>query len=291
MIFGVNLPNYSSLGNREAMIVIAERAEALGYSSLWTSDHILVPKSRPEPFGNVLESFTTLSYLAACTEHIRLGTGILVLPQRNPLLVAKQAATIQHLSGGRLTLGVGVGYIEQEFGYLRADFGSRGRLADEYIPAMRELFESDAPEFHGEHVSYTDALFSPRPKVPIPIVVGGNSEGALKRAAKLGDGWYGLRLSPESARAAIVTTDDVGHKENFAVSLRVQTRVGGTVDGAEPGDTLHGDVSEIIKQVNRYAAVGVRHLVIEPFSSNLQDFLEQLERFAEEIAPAVAVAS
>ena len=291
MIFGVNLPNYSSLGNREAMIAIAERAEAFGYSSLWTNDHILVPKDRPEPFGNVLESFTTLSYIAARTERIRLGTGILVLPQRNPVLVAKQAATIQHLSGGRLTLGVGVGYIEQEYGFLRADFGSRGRLADEYIPAMRELFESDAPAFRSEHVSYADALFSPRPKVPIPIVVGGNSRGALKRAAKLGDGWYGLRLSPESARAAVATMDELGHKEDFAVSLRVQSRVGGTVDGAEAGDTLHGDVGEIIKQVNRYAAAGVQHLVIEPFSSNLQDFLEQLERFSKEIAPGVPEAS
>jgi probable F420-dependent oxidoreductase len=285
MIFGVNLPNYSSLGNRDAMVAIAERAEALGYSSLWTSDHILVPKSRPEPFGNVLESFTTLSYLAACTEHIRLGTGILVLPMRNPLLAAKQAATIQHLSGGRLTLGVGVGYIEQEYGYLRADFGSRGRLADEYIAAMRELFESDAPEFHGEHVSYSDALFTPRPKVPIPIVVGGNSRSALKRAARLGDGWYGLRLSPESAREAIATMDELGHKESFAVSLRVQTRVGGIVDDVQPQATLHGEANDIVEQVNRYAAVGVQHLVIEPFASNLPDFLEQLERFAEEIAP------
>jgi probable F420-dependent oxidoreductase len=290
VILGVNLPNYSSLGNREAMIAIAERAEALGYSSLWANDHILVPKSRPEPYGNVLESFTTLSYLAARTEHIRLGTGILVLPQRNPVLVAKQAATIDHLSGGRLTLGVGVGYMEQEYGYLRADFGSRGRLADEYIPAMRELFESDAPDFHGEHVSYTDGLFSPRPKVPIPIVVGGSSPGALNRAAKLGDGWYGLRLSPESAHAAIVTMDELGHRENFAVSLRLQTRVGGTVDDAQPEATLHGDPGEIIEQVNRYAAIGVHHLVIEPFSSKLQDFLEQLERFAREIAPEVATA-
>jgi probable F420-dependent oxidoreductase len=287
MILGVNLPNYSSLGNRDAMIAIAERAEALGYSSLWTSDHILVPKNLPEPFGNLLESFTTLSYLAARTEHIRLGTGILVLPQRNPLLVAKQAATIHHLSGGRLTLGVAVGWMEQEFGYLRTDFRSRGRLADEYIPALRELFESEAPDFHGEDVSYRDALFSPRPNVPIPIVVGGNGGGALKRAAKLGDGWYGLRLSPESARAAIVTIDEHGHKENFAVLLRVQTRVGGTVDGALPDATLHGDAGEIIAQINRYADVGVQHLVVEPFSSNLQDFLEQLELFATEIAPGV----
>jgi probable F420-dependent oxidoreductase len=288
MIFGVNLPNYSSLGNRDAMVAIAKRAEALGYSSLWTSDHILVPKSRPEPFGHVLESLTTLSYLAAGTERIRLGTGILVLPQRNPLLVAKQAATIQHLSGGRLTLGVAVGYMEEEYGYLRADFANRGRLADEYIPALRELFESDTPEFHGEHVSYADALFSPRPKVPVPIVVGGSSEGALKRAAKLGDGWYGLRLSPESARAAIVTLNELGHREIFEMSLRVQTRVGRTVDGDEPRATLHGDADEIIEQVKLYAGAGVHHLVIEPVSNNLDDFLEQLDRFAIEVAPQVA---
>jgi probable F420-dependent oxidoreductase len=286
--FGLNLPNYSSLGIREAIIAIAERAEDLGYSSLWTSDHILVPKNLPEPYGNLLESFTTLSYLAARTEHIRLCTGILVLPQRNPLLVAKQAATIHHLSGGRLTLGVGVGWIKEEYAYLRTDFRGRGRLADEYIPALRELFESDAPDFHGEHVSYTDALFSPRPKVPIPIVVGGSSPAALKRAAKLGDGWHGLRLSPESARAAIMTMDELGHKDDFAVSLRLQTRVGGTVDDAEPGAILHGDAGAIMEQINRYADVGIRHLVIEPVSSNLQDFLEQLERFAEEIAPAFA---
>jgi len=285
MIFGLNLPNYSRLGNRDSMIAIAERAEALGYSSLWTSDHILVPKNRPEPFGNVLESFTTLAYLAARTERIRLGTGILVLPQRNPLLVAKQAATVNHLSGGRLTLGVAVGYIEEEYAYLGADFANRGRLADEYIAALRELFESDAPDFHGEHVSFTDALFSPRPRVPIPIVVGGSSPGALKRAAQLGDGWYGLRLSPESAGAAIVTMADLGHRENFALSLRVQTRVGGTIADAEPEATLHGDVGAIVEQVNRYGAAGVQHLVIEPVSNDLQDFLDQIERFAKEVMP------
>jgi probable F420-dependent oxidoreductase len=285
MIFGLNLPNYSSLGNREAMIAIAERAEALGYSSLWTSDHILVPKNRPEPFGNVLESFTTLAYLAARTERIRLGTGILVLPQRNPVLVAKQAATVNDLSGGRLTLGVAVGYIEEEYGYLGADFANRGRLADEYIAALRELFESDAPDFHGEHVSFTDALFSPRPTVPIPIVVGGSSPAALTRAAKLGDGWYGLRLSPETAGAAIVTMHELGHRENFALSLRVQTRVGGTIADVEPNATLHGDSGAIVEQVNRYADAGVHHLVIEPFSNDLRDLLDQLERFAEEVMP------
>src|SRR5437879_8668898 len=120
MIVGVNLPNYSRLGNRDSVVAIAQAAEALGYASLWTNDHVLLPTSPSEPFGNVLESLTTLSYLAASTDRIQLGTGILILPQRDPLPVAKQAATINHLSGGRLALAVGVGYIKQEYAYLHA---------------------------------------------------------------------------------------------------------------------------------------------------------------------------
>jgi probable F420-dependent oxidoreductase len=280
MIFGLNLPNYSTLGNRDSMIAIAERAEELGYSSLWTNDHILIPANLPEPFGNVLETFTTLSYLAGRTENIRLATGILVLPQRDPLLVAKQAATIHHLSGGRFTLGLGVGWIAQEYSFLRTDFGTRGQLADEYIAAIRVLFESDHPEFHGKHINFSDALFSPRPDVPLPIVVGGNSRAALRRAATLGDGWYGLRLSPEAAGIAIATMNQIGHKSDFALSVRVQTRVGGTVDNSDPATTLHGDAEGIVEQVSRYRDVGVQMLVIEPFSGNLTDFLEQMRLFA-----------
>jgi probable F420-dependent oxidoreductase len=281
----LNLPNYSRLGSRESMVRIASTAEELGYSSLWTSDHVLIPTNLPEPFGNLLESFTTLSYLAARTETIRLATGILVLPQRDPLLVAKQAATIHHLSGGRLTLGIGVGWIAQEYSYLRTDFGTRGQLADEYIAEIRVLYESDHPAFHGEHINFSDALFSPRPNVPIPIVVGGSSEAALRRAAILGDGWYGLRLSPDAAGDAIGKMNQIGHKHNFAVSLRVQTRIGGTVDDADPATTLHGNADAIVEQVRRYIHAGVQQLVIEPFSSNLTDFLEQMRLFAHEVAP------
>lgn len=285
MIFGLNLPNYSSLGNRESMIAIAQRAEELGYSSLWTSDHILIPANRPEPFGNVLETFTTLSFLAARTETIRLGTGILVLPQRDPLLASKQAATIHHLSAGRFMVGIGVGYIAEEYSFLRADFGRRGQLADEYIQAMRVLFESDHPEYHGQHINFSQVLFSPRPTPPPPIVVGGSSTAALKRAATLGDGWYGLRLSPEAALAAIEEMNQIGHKPDFTLSLRVQTRVGGSVENADPATTLDGDPDSIVKRLRRYHEVGIEHLVIEPFASSLSDFRNQMTRFAHEIAP------
>jgi probable F420-dependent oxidoreductase len=284
MLFGLNLPNYSSLGHRDAMIAIAERAEALGYSSLWTSDHILLPTTLPDPYGNLLESFTTLSYLAARTEHIRLATGILVLPQRDPLLVAKQAATIHHLSGGRLTLGVGVGWIEKEYGYLRRDFRTRGRLADEYIHAIRALFEEGTPEFHGAHVEYADVLFSPKPSVPLRIVVGGGAPRALKRAATLGDGWHGIYQSPEQVREAIATIEDIGRKDTFEISMRTTTRVGETVQDADGGTGLQGDTAAIVEEIQRYAAAGVQHLVIEPISSDLDDFIDQMTRFARDVA-------
>jgi probable F420-dependent oxidoreductase len=285
MRFGLNLPNYSNLGHHDAMVAIAGRAEALGYSSLWTSDHILLPTTLRDPYGNLLESLTTLSYLAARTEHIRLATGILVLPQRDPLLLAKQAATIHHLSGGRLTLGIGVGWIEKEYGFLRADFRTRGRRADEYIPAIRTLFEDDTPAFHGAHVDYADVLFSPKPSVPLRIVVGGSSPAALRRAAALGDGWHGIHRSPEQVRAAIATIDAIGRKDTFEISMRTITRVGETVRDADPGTGLQGDTAAIVEEIQRYAAAGVEHLVIEPISNDLNDFIDQITRFARDVAP------
>ena len=288
MLIGVNLPNYSRLGKRDSVVDIAQAAEALGYASLWTNDHVLLPTSRLEPFGNVLESLTTLSHLAASTSRIRLGTGILVLPQRDPVLVAKQAATISHLSGGRLALAVGVGYIKEEYAFLRADFRNRGYLADEYIAAMRELFESETPEFHGPHINYADVLFAPRPSPRIPILVGGDSPAALKRAASLGDGWYGLWRSPGQVRESIAQIDAFGRPPQFEVSVRVLTRVGGQVPDGDPETTLQGDADGIRHRIQAYGEAGVDRLVIEPVSRDLDDFLRQLGRFAEDITPYIA---
>jgi probable F420-dependent oxidoreductase len=285
MRFGLNLPNYSTLGYRDAMVAIAETADALGYASLWTSDHILLPTTLPDPYGNLLESFTTLSYLAARTERIQLATGVLVLPQRDPLLAAKQAATVHHLSGGRLTLGIGVGWIEKEYGYLRTDFHTRGDLADEYIPAMRASFDADEPDFHGAHIDYSDVLFSPKPSVPLRIVVGGTSRAALKRAATLGDGWHGLYQSPEQARTAVAAISELGRKDTFEISMRTLTRVGDAVLDSKPGTALQGDTAAIVTQIQRYAAAGVQHLVIEPVASDLDDFIEQISSFARDVAP------
>src|ERR1700709_1906748 len=150
-----NLPNYGGLGSREPVLSIAQAAESLGYESVWTTDHVLVPNSLPPGFfGNLLESLVTLTFIAARTERIRIGTGVLVLPQRDPILVAKQLATLQHLSGGRLSAAVAVGYVEQEYRFLRADFHHRGIVLDEYLPAVRELLEADQPRFDGAGITF-----------------------------------------------------------------------------------------------------------------------------------------
>jgi probable F420-dependent oxidoreductase len=286
MRVGLNLPNYGDLGTRDAMIAIADTAEELGYASLWTTDHVLLPTRLPEPYGRLLESLTTLSYLAARTERIGLATSVLVLPQRDPLLVAKQAATLHHLSGGRLTLGVGVGWVEEEYRYLRADFRRRGRLADEYIAAVRELFDADEPHFTGPSIAYHDVLFSPKPESPLPIVVGGASKAALVRAATLGDGWHGIRQTAEQVRTVAETLRSQPLRPGFGISLRTFIRINGEVD-AEPGTALSGDIASVIDGARAYAAAGVDHLVLEPVSDDPADFLDQLGIFAREALPSL----
>ena len=174
--------------------------------------------SEPEPFGHLLESLTTLTWVAAHTRTIGLATGILVLPQRDPLLVAKQAATLHHLSDGRLRLGVAAGWIELEYAFLRADFRDRGAIETEYIGALRALFEQARPEFHGDHVEFADALFSPRPATPLPIVVGGVGPAALRRAAAPRDGWHGLWRTPAEVRAAR-TVLNTAARHPFGISV------------------------------------------------------------------------
>jgi len=279
MRVGVNLPNYGPLGSREAVTMIAERAEALGYSSLWTSDHILLPTSEPEPFGNLLESLTTLTWIAAHTRTIRLGTGILVLPQRDPLLVAKQAATLHHLSGGRLTLGVATGWVEAEYAFLRADFRHRGVIEDEYIGALRALFEEDRPEFHGRHIAFADALFSPRPATPLRIVVGGDGTAALHRAATLGDGWHGLWRSPAQVRAARAVFATATRRP-FTISIRTKAHTGSPLSGPDAESALHGDDAAVRARAAEFSAAGVDELVVEPQTTTLDGFLDELSHLA-----------
>jgi probable F420-dependent oxidoreductase len=187
---------------------LAVRAEESGYRSWWVGDHVVLPDPRvPEspmaPDDPILDPLVHLSYVAALTERMELGTGILILPQRNPLVLAKQAASLDVLSGGRLLLGVAPGYLEPELAAFGVTPAERRGRTDEYLDAMRQLWSEPAPEFHGQYVDFANVVAYPRPVRPDGprIVIGGQSPAAYRRAVGRGHGWIGSGSGPADLRA------------------------------------------------------------------------------------------
>jgi probable F420-dependent oxidoreductase len=184
-------------------------AEELGYDSLWTGEHVVVPDPREppspmEPVDPILDPVVALAFLAARTSRIRLATGIIVLPQRNPLVLAKQLASLDSVSAGRLIFGMGVGYLEPEMAAIGVPMERRGARAVEYLAAMRALWEQERPAFDGEFVQFAGVNAHPRPaQKPLPVVMAGHSPAAHRRAAQHGDGWYGFFLRLEETAAQL----------------------------------------------------------------------------------------
>jgi probable F420-dependent oxidoreductase len=191
---GVILPNYGGDATPDAVRRVAEAAEELGFDSVWATEHIIVGPEAAETYGRVYDPLVTLGWIAGWTERIRLGTSIVLLPLRNPIHLAKEVATLQELCGGRFTLGVGMGWHEDEFRFLGVQFRGRGRRADEAIRVLRALWRGDR-DFEGEFWSFRNATFEPVPSTQPEIWVGGSSERAIRRALDLGDVWHPSRGS------------------------------------------------------------------------------------------------
>src|SRR5213082_2951554 len=213
MEFGFSLPGRGPLAGAETILKLATKAESLRFSSLFVTDHVVLPASMARstyPYSTTgqlpggaaqdyLEPLVTMGWLAHVTSRIRLGTSVLVVPYRNPILVAKMLATIDRLSGGRVILGAGVGWLREEFEALAAPaFEARGAVTDEYLRLMRAAWTSDPVRFEGTYyrVSAVHALPKPAQKTGIPIWIGGHTDAALKRAGTLGDGWHPIGLRP-----------------------------------------------------------------------------------------------
>jgi probable F420-dependent oxidoreductase len=295
MQFGVILPNFSRLGTREANVQIAQEAEALGYDSIWTTDHVMVPHENPEPYGHVLESIVMLSYLAPLTSRVKLGTSIIVLPQREPVLAAKQLATLDDLSGGRLIVGLGIGWNQKEYGFLGASFHNRGRRMDEYIRVLKELWTSAEPAFDGEFVKFGDCFFSPRSPQPggPPILIGGFSEAAFRRAATLGDGWHATAPSVEDFATGMRRVRELAQGRPMTGSLRIRVTFDRTLPSRTSGSGyrsahLDGSADEIAEKLRAYQQAGVDTLVAHFGVDDLSSFVEDMRRFASEIRPRFA---
>ncbi len=294
MRFGIALPNYRPVGTRATLTEIAQQAEALGYDSIWATDVVMQTRSpEDERFAYALEAITTVAFLAGVTTRIQLGISVLVLPQRNPIVVAKEVATLDHLSDGRIVLGVGVGYHEMQFRWLGADFHRRGQRLDEYIQAMRELWTATEPRFEGQYVAFSDAVFLPRPVQPQgpPIVIGGSSPAVLRRVARLADGWHPVGLTPAQYAEGMTQIRAIANGRPIEGSLRIRTVVDRKLDVKMGGDSavqvsLDGAPAEIRARIEEYQAAGVDHLVASFESDDLPTILEDMRRFAADVCPA-----
>ena len=307
MKFGVCLPNFpfGVKPSRDAISGIAQAAERLNYDSVWLSDHVLVPKDKPR-YGHLYEVLTTMAYVAGMTQRIYLGTSVLVLPQRDAILAAKQIATLDDLSGGRVIIGVGVGWIEGEYNNLGADFHRRGRHLNEAMQVMKTLWQNDDPQYEGEFYNFKDVLFNPKPAQAggPPLWVGGSSDAAIRRIATLGDGWHAddspldqlravtaqvQRLTAENGRSVEISLRRTVDLRPAAAEagLLAQPTTGGGVDqaGRWPGGTagaLTGSLSEVKDFIKQTAEIGVSHFVFQFEHNTQEEHLAQIELFAKE---------
>jgi probable F420-dependent oxidoreductase len=191
---GVILPNYGKGSSPDDIRRVAEAAEELEFDSVWATEHIIVGPEAVDPYGRVYDPLVTLSWIAGWTERIGLGTSIVLVPLHNPIHLAKEVATLQELSGGRFTLGVGMGWHKDEFDFMGVEFKGRGRRADEAIRLMRALWNGER-DFEGQYWSFHNATSEPHPSPQAEIWVGGSSERAIRRALELGDAWHPSRGS------------------------------------------------------------------------------------------------
>jgi len=250
----------------------ARRAEDAGFESLWIGDHVALPVDAPDPADEArLELVVCLAHLAALTSRVRLATGVAVLPLRHPVLLAKQLASIDVLSRGRLIVGIGVGYVEAELAALGTSVAERGARTDEYLAAMRVLWDEPTPTFAGRYVSFSGVMERPRPRQRPhpPVVCGGHSPASLHRAVRQAQGWYGWELSPE--RTA----------ESLAALRRVAERDGRPAELGELEITITPPPDFDEDMARRYADLGVHRLVLQTQTSEGSAVDELIDRASD----------
>jgi len=278
MELGVQGLNAKAVLGPDHTVRLARLAEELGYTSWWVGEHVVLPSPRtPEsPMAStdpILDPLAHLAFVAAVTTRIQLGTGIVVLPQRNPVVLAKQVASLDVLSGGRFMLGVGAGYLEPELAAVGVDLATRGSRTDEYLDAMASLWHDAAPAFHGRHVSFENVDAHPRPK-NVRIVVGGHSRAAFRRAVSRGHGWFGN-----------------GGPDDLAKHLGGLAQAANEVDRPPHLGRLEINYLQLnpvrldAAAVARYAELGVDRLVVYPLPLEEPDDVARFLEYHAELVP------
>jgi probable F420-dependent oxidoreductase len=314
MHFGFALPGRGPLARPDTLVKLAEKADALRYSSVFVTDHVVIPitydstypySPTGKPAGDwsqgYLEPLALMSFLAGVTSRIMLGTSVLVIPYRNPVVTAKMLATLDVMSKGRVILGIGVGWLREEFEALHSPpFAERGRVTDEYVRLMRECWTREPVEFRGAYyrMAAVSALPKPAQKGGIPIWTGGHTDAALRRAAELADGWHPIghrapaSLYPAEYKEKVAVIHGWAQKagrnpKDITLSFRVPLDLAPRRAKPSGGDRLpfRGAAPDVIQDIRDYQALGVTHFIFDLPPQDLRGQLAIMERFADEVRP------
>ncbi|MGH7863519.1 MAG: LLM class F420-dependent oxidoreductase [Candidatus Binataceae bacterium] len=282
MKLGLMFANSGPFSNPEMLAHLATAAERFGFESIWTVEHVVIPQDYKSPYPysptgkipggedvDIPDPLLPLAYAAAVTRKLKLATGILILPQRHPLYVAKEIATLDRLSNGRVVFGIGSGWLKEEFDSLGLDFHQRGAMTDEAIRALRILWRDDAASFSGKHFKFGPVKMFPKPvqKGGVPIVIGGHSPAAARRAGRLGDGFF----------PALAELDKL--KELFAVMTDEATKAGRDAKTIEL--TCMGRAR--LDSLKQFQDIGIARVVVAPPAFDKDGLTRGLEKIADEV--------
>ena len=275
------------MADPDVLAITAQTVDQTGFHSLWAPEHIVLIRQSTSKYPytkdgrfplpsvqiDLLDPFAALTFAAALTKRVRLGTGVCLVPERNPVVTAKEVASLDKLSGGRFDFGIGVGWLAEEFAAVGVPWERRGQRTREYVHAMKLLWTEDEPEFSGEFCGFPKAVMLPKPvqKPHPPIIVGGTSIPALKRAGEIGDGWYGVEVSVEECREKI---------------LRIKEYA--TAAGRDPDAlsfTIAQDMAAPVEldQLKRYRDIGVEQMIVSSSASDPKEIKGSIESLADKV--------
>ena len=315
MKISFTVPNSGPLTADDGMLQIAQQADRLAFDTLWISDHVVLPRQSQSPYpytvsgrppfdpdGPYFEPLASLAFLGGVTQRIRLGTSVLIVPYRNPVVTAKQLASLDVLSGGRVTVGIGVGWLAEEFAALQAPpFAERGAVTDEYLRLLKILWTEANPSFEGKYYQVGNIGFYPKPlqQPHPPILVGGDGPAAFRRVARHGDGWQPFGYSVEDLRQKLDHLRQICQQEgrrydDLRISLRLGVRLTERADearqpGEDPRQVVVGTPAQLVELGKRYQDLGVHEIGFHYRSTpDVAQALRTMERIAQEVAPALA---
>ena len=291
MDFGLALPNLGAGASPDGILAAAEAAEEHGFTDVWSTDHLLIDRENAEDYGRLFEAITTLAWLAGRSRVIRLGTSVIVAPMRNAVVLAKELATVDVLSGGRLVAGFGVGWNTKEFGNVGvADrFHERGAYLEETIAVCRHLWSGSPEPFHGRFHEFDDFAFEPLPPQGrgVPIWLGGRDERALRRVGRVADAYHASATSPEAYAPRIPIIRAAAEAAGRPMP-RLSARARFELDaGPQSFFTIHGNATEAAVTIRAFADLGVDHLVLAFPPRDPAGVRRAVERFVREVRPLV----